>query len=105
MLQMFPIAVTCGNTFILKPSEKNPGYCHTPFLNVFLYCKPGTSYATRKFSERNDLGSPLEEATFFFLDRNLTQRTLFIEAIYFYLKLVRQIVVFDGGGRISILFE
>ncbi|KAI4296459.1 hypothetical protein L6164_036416 [Bauhinia variegata] len=24
-LWMFPIAVTCGNTFILKPSEKNPG--------------------------------------------------------------------------------
>lgn len=22
---MFPIAVTCGNTFILKPSEKVPG--------------------------------------------------------------------------------
>ncbi|XP_028082017.1 methylmalonate-semialdehyde dehydrogenase [acylating], mitochondrial-like, partial [Camellia sinensis] len=27
-LWMFPIAVTCGNTFILKPSEKNPGDCH-----------------------------------------------------------------------------
>jgi hypothetical protein len=25
-LQMFPIAVTCGNTFVLKPSEKDPGY-------------------------------------------------------------------------------
>lgn len=24
-LQMFPIAVTCGNTFVLKPSEKDPG--------------------------------------------------------------------------------
>ncbi|KAK3016263.1 hypothetical protein RJ639_006094 [Escallonia herrerae] len=24
---MFPIAVTCGNTFILKPSEKDPGAC------------------------------------------------------------------------------
>lgn len=23
--QMFPIAVTCGNTFVLKPCEKNPG--------------------------------------------------------------------------------
>ncbi|XP_021662398.2 methylmalonate-semialdehyde dehydrogenase [acylating], mitochondrial isoform X3 [Hevea brasiliensis] len=23
--QMFPVAVTCGNTFILKPSEKDPG--------------------------------------------------------------------------------
>lgn len=28
---MFPIAVTCGNTFILKPSEKNPGYCPYTF--------------------------------------------------------------------------
>ncbi|RVW58369.1 Methylmalonate-semialdehyde dehydrogenase [acylating], mitochondrial [Vitis vinifera] len=26
-LWMFPIAVTCGNTFILKPSEKDPGDC------------------------------------------------------------------------------
>ncbi|KAK4401801.1 Methylmalonate-semialdehyde dehydrogenase [acylating], mitochondrial [Sesamum angolense] len=26
-LLMFPIAVTCGNTFILKPSEKAPGPC------------------------------------------------------------------------------
>lgn len=26
-LMMFPIAVTCGNTFILKPSEKAPGAC------------------------------------------------------------------------------
>ncbi|KAM7479053.1 hypothetical protein LguiA_027266 [Lonicera macranthoides] len=26
-LWMFPIAVTCGNTFILKPSEKDPGPC------------------------------------------------------------------------------
>lgn len=25
ILQMFPIAVTCGNTFVLKPCEKNPG--------------------------------------------------------------------------------
>lgn len=24
-MQMFPIAVTCGNTFVLKPSEKDPG--------------------------------------------------------------------------------
>ncbi|XP_050205467.1 methylmalonate-semialdehyde dehydrogenase [acylating], mitochondrial-like isoform X2 [Mercurialis annua] len=24
-LSMFPIAVTCGNTFVLKPCEKNPG--------------------------------------------------------------------------------
>ncbi|KAF2294234.1 hypothetical protein GH714_008441 [Hevea brasiliensis] len=27
MLEMFPVAVTCGNTFILKPSEKDPGSC------------------------------------------------------------------------------
>ncbi|GER42094.1 methylmalonate-semialdehyde dehydrogenase, partial [Striga asiatica] len=27
LLQMFPVAVTCGNTFILKPSEKAPGAC------------------------------------------------------------------------------
>ncbi|KAG6762526.1 hypothetical protein POTOM_033034 [Populus tomentosa] len=26
-LWIFPIAVTCGNTFILKPSEKDPGDC------------------------------------------------------------------------------
>ncbi|KAJ9538042.1 hypothetical protein OSB04_030775 [Centaurea solstitialis] len=26
-LWMFPIAVACGNTFILKPSEKDPGAC------------------------------------------------------------------------------
>ena len=24
-LWMFPIAITCGNTFVLKPSEKVPG--------------------------------------------------------------------------------
>ncbi|PWA59401.1 methylmalonate-semialdehyde dehydrogenase [Artemisia annua] len=28
-LLMFPIAVACGNTFILKPSEKDPGACMT----------------------------------------------------------------------------
>jgi len=22
---MFPLATTCGNTFVLKPSEKDPG--------------------------------------------------------------------------------
>jgi len=27
LVQMFPLAVTCGNTFILKPSEKDPGDC------------------------------------------------------------------------------
>lgn len=31
IMQMFPVAVTCGNTFILKPSEKDPG-------NFFTYC-------------------------------------------------------------------
>ena len=30
ILQMFPIAVACGNTFVLKPCEKNPGDCQ-PF--------------------------------------------------------------------------
>ncbi len=24
-LWMFPLAVTCGNTFLLKPSERDPG--------------------------------------------------------------------------------
>lgn len=24
-LWMFPLAITCGNTFVLKPSEKDPG--------------------------------------------------------------------------------
>ncbi|CAK9180665.1 unnamed protein product [Ilex paraguariensis] len=28
-LWMFPVAVTCGNTFILKPSEKDPGDCYS----------------------------------------------------------------------------
>ena len=23
--QMFPLAISCGNTFILKPSERDPG--------------------------------------------------------------------------------
>ncbi|KAH7835667.1 hypothetical protein Vadar_028567 [Vaccinium darrowii] len=27
-LWMFPVAITCGNTFILKPSEKDPGKCY-----------------------------------------------------------------------------
>ncbi|CAD6340689.1 unnamed protein product [Miscanthus lutarioriparius] len=29
-LWMFPIAVTCGNTFVLKPSEKDPGAAMMP---------------------------------------------------------------------------
>lgn len=34
-VQMFPIAVTCGNTFILKPSEMNPGDCEIlPELSI-----------------------------------------------------------------------
>lgn len=42
-LQMFPIAVTCGNTFVLKPSEKDPGallYHHffTQFIHYTRCC-------------------------------------------------------------------
>ena len=33
-IQMFPIAVTCGNTFVLKPSEKDPGLLNG---TVYLY--------------------------------------------------------------------
>ena len=25
--QMFPLGLVCGNTFILKPSERDPGAC------------------------------------------------------------------------------
>ena len=25
--QMFPLALVCGNTFIVKPSEQDPGAC------------------------------------------------------------------------------
>lgn len=25
LLQMFPLALVCGNTFVLKPSERDPG--------------------------------------------------------------------------------
>lgn len=36
-LQMFPIAVTCGNTFVLKPSEKDPGdLCFLAILQMSL---------------------------------------------------------------------
>ncbi|CAI0448563.1 unnamed protein product [Linum tenue] len=36
-LWMFPVAVTCGNTFVLKPSEKDPG--QSLFINILLtYC-------------------------------------------------------------------
>lgn len=31
---MFPMAVTCGNTFILKPSEKDPGNVFYLLCNV-----------------------------------------------------------------------
>ena len=24
---MFPMALVCGNTFVMKPSERNPGAC------------------------------------------------------------------------------
>lgn len=27
LLQMFPMALVCGNTFIVKPSEQDPGAC------------------------------------------------------------------------------
>jgi hypothetical protein len=42
-LWMFPIAVTCGNTFVLKPSEKDPGallYHHffTQFIHYTRCC-------------------------------------------------------------------
>uniref|UniRef100_A0A2P2L5Z4 Aldehyde dehydrogenase domain-containing protein n=1 Tax=Rhizophora mucronata TaxID=61149 RepID=A0A2P2L5Z4_RHIMU len=33
-LWMFPIAITCGNTFLLKPSEKDPGNCYI----IMLWC-------------------------------------------------------------------
>ena len=26
-LQMFPVALVCGNTFVMKPSEQDPGAC------------------------------------------------------------------------------
>lgn len=38
VLQMFPIAVTCGNTFVLKPCENNPG----DFESVTIMFKIGT---------------------------------------------------------------
>jgi hypothetical protein len=33
-LQMFPLAVTCGNTFVLKPSEKDPGDFGFPSISL-----------------------------------------------------------------------
>lgn len=36
--QMFPIAVTCGNTFVLKPSEKDPGDCVYGFSLCVCVC-------------------------------------------------------------------
>ena len=27
VLQMFPVALVCGNTMVLKPSEMDPGAC------------------------------------------------------------------------------
>jgi malonate-semialdehyde dehydrogenase (acetylating)/methylmalonate-semialdehyde dehydrogenase len=27
MLQMFPMALVCGNTMVMKPSERDPGAC------------------------------------------------------------------------------
>jgi malonate-semialdehyde dehydrogenase (acetylating)/methylmalonate-semialdehyde dehydrogenase len=29
---MFPLAVTCGNTFVLKPSERVPSCAHRSLL-------------------------------------------------------------------------
>lgn len=26
-LWMFPVALTCGNTYVIKPSERDPGAC------------------------------------------------------------------------------
>jgi hypothetical protein len=31
---MFPLAVTCGNTFVLKPSEKDPGDVGFPSISL-----------------------------------------------------------------------
>lgn len=35
-VQMFPIAVTCGNTFVLKPSEKDPGKFYSWIVLAFI---------------------------------------------------------------------
>ena len=52
-MQMFPMALVCGNTFILKPSEQDPGAammiadmameCGVPpgVLNIVHGTKPG----------------------------------------------------------------
>lgn len=55
---MFPVAVACGNTFVLKPSEKDPGYygltynlscsflghCFQPLgSDLYFWCLPGAS--------------------------------------------------------------
>ena len=36
-LWMFPVAVTAGNTFVLKPSEKDPGAAVVNSCMQFLY--------------------------------------------------------------------
>ena len=33
-MQMFPVAVTSGNTFVLKPSEKDPGHRLLRFFSL-----------------------------------------------------------------------
>jgi hypothetical protein len=43
IMQMFPVAVTCGNTFILKPSEKDPGNF---FLIAVVYLDLTPSHGT-----------------------------------------------------------
>lgn len=27
LIQMFPVALVCGNTYVIKPSERDPGAC------------------------------------------------------------------------------
>jgi malonate-semialdehyde dehydrogenase (acetylating)/methylmalonate-semialdehyde dehydrogenase len=27
LFQMFPVAIVCGNTYVIKPSERDPGAC------------------------------------------------------------------------------
>lgn len=36
-MQTFPVAITCGNTFILKPSEKNPGDYRNITVSIVSY--------------------------------------------------------------------
>nr|XP_034918486.1 methylmalonate-semialdehyde dehydrogenase [acylating], mitochondrial-like [Populus alba] len=36
-LWMFPVAITCGNTFILKPSEKDPGKDYLVYILCIIF--------------------------------------------------------------------